>query len=54
MIVPYFFEGDCTSDETLRNIKKQFIKTLNSSRYNLACSSDRDECNIENVRVIMK
>lgn len=51
VVVPYFFEGDCTSDETLYDIKKQFIKTLNSSMYNLTCSFSGD-CNIENVRVI--
>lgn len=54
MAVSYYFEGDCSSAETVQNIKKQFIKTLNSSLFEIACSMYTDKCNIKNVQVIMK
>lgn len=54
MAVSYYFEGDCTSAETVQNIKKQFIKILNSSLHEEACSVYTDKCNFKNVQVIMK
>lgn len=54
MDVFYHFEGDCSSAETVQNIKTQFIKTLNSSGYKAACSMHTDGCNIKNVQVKIK
>lgn len=54
MAVSYNFEGDCFSAETVPNIKIQFIKTLNSSLFEDACSLYTDECSIKNVQVIIK
>lgn len=51
MAVSYNFEGDCFSAETVPNIKNQFIKTLNSSLFEDACSLYTDECSIKNVQV---
>lgn len=52
MGVFYYFEGDCSSAETVQNIKTQFIKTLNSLTYKEACSIHTDKCNVKNVQVI--
>lgn len=54
MGVFYYFEGDCSSAETVQNIKTQFIKTLNSLSYKEACSIHTDKCNVKNVQVIGK
>lgn len=51
MGVFYHFEGDCSSAETVQNIKTQFIKTLNSSLQEDACSMYTDKCNVKNVQV---
>jgi hypothetical protein len=54
MSASYYFEGDCTKSETILDIQKKFIETLNSSpSFELACSSKEDKCRVENVQVIL-
>lgn len=52
MAVSYYFDGDCTNQATVQEIKDQFIKTLRSSKYAESCSVGGDKCNIDNVEVI--
>lgn len=51
MAVSYYFDGDCTNQATVQEIKDQFIKTLRSSKYAESCSVGGDKCNIDNVEV---
>lgn len=49
----FYYEGDCRSLSTQEEIKKNFIKILNESRYDFACQQSwyKDKCRAENVKV---
>ena len=49
----FYYEGDCRSLSTQEEIKMNFIKILNESRYNFACQQSwyKDKCRAENVKV---
>lgn len=52
MAVSYYFDGDCTNQATVQEIKDNFLETLKSSMYEQSCSVHEDRCNIDNVEVI--
>lgn len=54
MAVSYYFDGDCTNQATVQEIKDHFIATLNSSTYEEGCSVSEDKCSMDNVEVIHK
>lgn len=54
MAVSYYFDGDCTDQDTVKEIKDQFIETLKLSKYEEGCSVGEDKCSIDNVEVIHK
>ena len=49
----YYFDGDCSTPEAQAQIRENFIKILNGSRYNVICqgSEFKDRCTAENVVV---
>lgn len=51
MAVSYYFDGDCTNQATVQEIKDNFLETLKSSMYEQSCSVHEDRCNIDNVEV---
>lgn len=52
MAVSYYFDGDCTNQVTVKEIKHHFLETLKSSTYEQSCSVHEDKCNIDNVEVM--
>lgn len=51
LAVSYYFDGDCTNQATVQEIKDKFIKTLKSSTYEEGCSLSEDKCSMDNVEV---
>lgn len=49
----YYFDGDCSTPEAQAQIRENFIKILNGSKYNDICQDPeiKDRCTAENVVV---
>lgn len=49
----YYFDGDCSTPEAQAQIRENFIKILNGSKYNDICRDPeiKDRCTAENVVV---
>lgn len=53
MSASYYFNGDCTNPSTRDEIKRQFIETLNKSKYALVCQMYAKDCTVDNVQVLI-
>ncbi|XP_061166331.1 sushi, von Willebrand factor type A, EGF and pentraxin domain-containing protein 1-like [Saccostrea echinata] len=47
----FYFNGDCTNESVIAEIRKKFIEALKDSLYQDACLINAKDCTIQNVKV---